>query len=144
MVVAGSLAVSSGTLRLPAFVSTFPSMSATTSSNSAHPVLSFASLVMATHVSSASTYLGNSLFPPSVDKAFVVGPGHAPIPAKLVSKITSGHFVDLANLLSANLRTAEQELQTFLDGKLVVFKKCQAVEIQDILTWTKAFSFFRW
>ena len=69
IVVAGSLAASSGTLRLPAFVSTFPSVSATSDSNSARPVLSFASPVMATHVSSASTYLGSSLFPPSVDKA---------------------------------------------------------------------------
>ena len=98
---------------------------------------------MATHVSSASTYLGSSLFPPSADKAFVVGPGHAPIPAKLVSKITSGQFVDLADLLSANLRTAEQEPQTFLDGKLVVSKKRRAVEIQDILTWTEAFTIFQ-
>ena len=54
---------------------------------------------MATHVSSTSTSLGGSLLPPSVDKAFVVGPGHAPIPAKLVPKITSGQFVDLVDLL---------------------------------------------
>ena len=104
MVVASSLAVSSGTLRLPAFVSTFPSVSATTSSNSARPVLSFAAPVMATHVSSMSTYLGSSLLPPSVDKAFMVGPGHTPIPAKLVSNITSGQFVDLADLLYADGR----------------------------------------
>ena len=143
MVFAGSLAASSGTLRLPAFVSTFPSVSATTGSNSAHPMLSFASPVMATHVSSASTYLGSSLFPPSLDKAFVVGPGHAPIPAKLVSKITSSQFVDLADLLSANLQTADQEAQTFLDGKLVVSKKRRAVEIQDILTWPEAFTIFQ-
>ena len=137
------VAASSGTLRLPAFVSTFPSVSATTGSNSAHPVLSFASPVMATHDSSASTYLGSSLFPPSVYKAFVVGAGHTPIPAKLVSKITSSQFVDLADLLSANLRTADQEPQTFLDGKLMVSKKRRAVEIQDILTWTEAFTIFQ-
>ena len=143
MVVAGSLAASSGTLRLPAFVSTFPSVSATTSSNSARPVLSFASPVIATHVYSASTNLSSSLLPPSVDRAFVVGPGHAPIPAKLILKITSSQFVDLTNLLSANLRTAEQEPRTFLDGKLVVSKKRQVVKIQDILTWTEAFTIFQ-
>ena len=31
---------------------------------------------------------GNSTFAPSVGKAFVVGPGYVPIPAKLVAKIT--------------------------------------------------------
>ena len=143
MVVAGSMAAASGTWTLPAFVSTFPSVSATTGSNSARPVLSFASPLRATHVASSSSSLGSLLFQPSVDKAFVVGPGHAPIPAKLVAKITSGQFVDLADLLSANLRTAEHEPQTFLDGKLVVSKKRRAVEIQDILTWTEAFTIFQ-
>ena len=42
-----------------------------------------------------------------------------------------------------NLRTVEHELQTFLDGKLLVSKKHRAVEIQDILTWTKAFTIFQ-
>jgi len=73
----------------------------------------------------------------------MVGPGHVPIPAKQVSKITSGQFVDLADLLSANLRLAEQEPQTFLDGKLLVSKKCRQVEIQEILTWTEAFTIFQ-
>ena len=45
---------------------------------------------------------GNSTFAPSVGKAFVVGPGYAPIPAKLVAKITSGIFVELADLLAEN------------------------------------------
>ena len=117
MVVAGSLAASSGTLTLRAFVSTFPSVSATTTSNLARPMLSFASPVMATHVAaSLSPSFGSMYFPPSVDKVFVVGPGHAPIPAKLVSKIMSSQFVDLADPLSANLQTAEKEPQTFLDG----------------------------
>ena len=62
---------------------------------------SLASPVMATHVSSMSTNLSSSLLPPSVDKAFVVGPGQAPIPAKLVSRITSGQFVDLADSLQS-------------------------------------------
>ena len=78
-----------------------------------------------------------------MDKAFVVGPGHAPVPAKLVAKITSGQFVDLADLLSANLRTAEHEPQTFLNGKLVVSNKRRVVEIQHILTWTEAFTIFQ-
>lgn len=52
----------------------------------------------------------------------MVGLGHAPIPAKLVKKIPSGKSVELANLLPANLRLVDQELQTFLNGKLLVSK----------------------
>ena len=121
MVVAGSLAASSGTLKLPAFVSTFPSMPATTGPNSARLVDSIASPIIATQVTSVSTGMGSLFFPPSFDKAFVVGPEHAPISAKLVTKITSGQFVELADLLSANLWMVEQEPQTFLVGTSVGF-----------------------
>ena len=51
-----------------------------------------------------------------------------PIPAKLVSKITSGQFVDLADLLSVNLRAVDQEPHTFLDSKLLVSRKRRLVE----------------
>ena len=58
-----------------------------------------------------------------------------------MSKIVGGQFVELADLLSVNLRAVEQEPQTFLDGKLVVSSsKRKQVEIKDILTWTKAFT----
>ena len=74
----------------------------------------------------------------------MVGPGHAPVPYKLVTKITGGHFVDLADLLSAHLHAADQEPQTFLDGKLVVSSSWQHVmEVQDILTWTEAFTIYQ-
>jgi len=52
---------------------------------------------------------GTSTFTPSVGKAFVVGPGYTPIPAKLVAKITSGVFVELADLLAENLRAQESK-----------------------------------
>ena len=81
--------------------------------------------------------------PPSFEKAYVVGPGHAPIPAKLVSKITSGQFVDLADVLLANLRAVDQEPHTFLDGKLLVSRKRRLVEIMDILTWTEASTIYQ-
>lgn len=57
---------------------------------------------------------------PSVGKAFVVGPGYAPIPGKLVAKITSGAFIELADLLAENICTQEAEPHTYLDGKLLV------------------------
>ena len=44
--------------------------------------------------------------------------------------------------MSANLRTAEQELQTFLDSKLSP-KSIGVVEIQDILIRTEAFTIFK-
>ena len=138
MVVASSLEALSGTLRLPAFVSMFPSVPAITGSNSSRPVAFFISPVMATHVTGAFSGLDGPVFSPLFDKAFVVGPGHA----KLVFKITGGQFVDLADLLSANLRSIEHELQTFLEGKLLVSNKCRVLEIKDILTWTEAFTIF--
>lgn len=86
----------------------------------------------------------NSALPlPNVEKALVVGPGHAPVPYKLVTKITSGQFMDLADL-SANLRSPEQEPQTYLEDYLIVssFKR-PLVEIMDISTWTEAFTIYQ-
>ncbi|KAL9976853.1 hypothetical protein ACROYT_G014190 [Oculina patagonica] len=57
---------------------------------------------------------------PKADKAFIVGPGHVPIPAKLVAKITEGQFVELTDLLLVNLRAVELEPQAFLEEKLLV------------------------
>ena len=76
-------APSSGTLRLPSFVSTFLLVHAISGSNSACLVDSYPPLVMSTHASSSSGGR-RSFVPPSPEKAFVVGPGHAPIPAKVV------------------------------------------------------------
>ena len=42
--------------------------------------------------------------------------------AKLVAKIRQGKFMELADLLSINLRAVGQEPQTFLEGKLLVSK----------------------
>ena len=80
---------------------------------------------------------------PNLNKAFVVGPGYAPVPYKLVSKITAGHFVDLADLLPDNIRAQEIEPQAFLEGKLVVSgSKKRVIEIADIVTWIEAFTIF--
>ena len=39
---------------------------------------------------------------------FSLGPGHKPIPAKLVSKILTRQFVELADLIPENLDVPEQ------------------------------------
>ena len=84
MVAASSLSSVAGTLRLPSFVSTFPAISSTPGSCSARLARSISAPIMASHVTSFSSH-GESLAASGV-KAFVVGPGHAPIPAKLVKK----------------------------------------------------------
>ena len=80
---------------------------------------------------------------PNLNKAFVMGPGYAPITYKLVTKITAGLFLDLAGLLPDNIRTQEIEPQAFLEGKLVVSgSKKRVIEIADIITWIEAFTIF--
>ena len=98
---------------------------------------------MATQVTGALSGLDGPCFPPSLDEAFVVNPEYAPVPAKLVSKIIGGQFVDLADLLSVSLRSVDHESQTFLEGELLVSNKRRVLEIKDISTWTEAFTIFQ-
>ena len=131
----GPTSQSSGTLVVPSFggssiVSTLP---ATSSTNL--PVVVGGSCGGATG-SESSRF-------PNLNKALVVGPGYAPVPYKLVSKITAGLFVDLADLLPDNIRAQEIEPQAFLEGKLVVSgSKKRVIEIADIVTWIEAFTIF--
>ena len=81
----------------------------------------------------------------SLNRPFVVGPGYSPIPEKLVTKIRSGQFVDLADLLAENLKAQETEPQTYFDGKLLVSSSKKRVhEITDIMTWVEAFTVYSW
>ena len=88
------------------------------------------------------------LFPSTVnslaDQPFVVGPGYSPVPAKLVSQICSGKFVDLSELLAANLVSSDTKPQLMLDGRLVLSAppKKPRRRIEDIITWTEAFTVF--
>ena len=45
------------------------------------------------------------------DQTFMVGPGVSPVPAKLVSQIVAGKYIDLCDLLPANLQVNEPEPQ---------------------------------
>ena len=71
--------------------------------------------------------------------------GYSPIPEKLVTKIRTGQFVDLADLLAENLKAQESEPHTYLDGKLLVSSSKKRVqEITDIITWVETFTIFSW
>jgi len=48
------------------------------------------------------------------DQPFVVGPGFSPVPAKLVNQIIAGKYIDLSELLAANLDWSKLETQLLL------------------------------
>ena len=135
-------ATTTGTFIVPSFVSTFSTLST--------PAYVFSSLPLPS--GSGSPTVGGGVVSPfpaisvssaAVGKDFVIGPGYSPIPHKLVTKITTGLFVELADLLPDNLKANESETQTFLEGKLVVAPaRKRIVKIQDILTWVEAFTIY--
>ena len=138
----GPTSQSSGTLVVPSFISTYSSH-VSPSVVSSFPATSSAILPLVVGGSCGGTTGTEFSTFPNLSKAFVVGPGYAPIPYKLVSRITAGLFVDLADLLPDNIRAQEIEPQVFLEGKLVVSgSKKRVVEIADIITWIEAFTIF--
>lgn len=61
----------------------------------------------------------------SVEKAFILGPGRAPIPAKLVTQITLHKFIELSELIPENLEDPQVDstLQPFLSRALPLSRK---------------------
>ena len=138
----GSTSQSSGTLVVPSFISTYSTLGGP-SVVSILPASSAEHLPVVVGGSCGGAIASVSSTFPSLYKAFVVGPGCAPVPYKIVSKITAGLFVDLADLLPDNIQAHEIESQAFLEGKLVVSgSKKRVVEIADIVTWIEAFTIF--
>ena len=134
--------LSSGTLVVPSFISTYSTLSSPSVVSSLLPATSNTNPPLAVGGSLSGTSASSSS-PPTLDKAFVLGPGYTPVPYKLVAKITGGQFIELADLLSDNIRAQDAEPQAFLDGKLVVSgTKKRVTEITDIVTWIEAFSIF--
>ena len=122
---------------LPSFVSTFNAPASALASASAHATGSFSlpsEAFLAPHAKSSTL----------ADGPFVVGPGFSPVPGKLVSQILRGTFVDLSKLLSANLVSSDPEPHLMLDGCLVLTAppKKQHRQIEDITSWTEAFTIF--
>ena len=70
--------------------------------------------------------------------------GFSPVPAKIVSQITAGKYVDLSELLSINITRNEPETQLLFEGLMILttnFKKPRK-KIEDIVSWVEAFSIF--
>ena len=72
--------------------------------------------------------------------------GFLPVPAKIIAQIVAGKYVDLSDLLVANLQLQQKdsELQLFFDGRIVLTSslKRQRHKIEDIAAWMEAFSIF--
>ncbi|CAB4011850.1 Hypothetical predicted protein, partial [Paramuricea clavata] len=77
---------------------------------------------------------------------FIVGPGYAPISAKIVNAIVSGKFTNLGDLLPENALVVDDfsEPHILLDGRLVLTGSARKPrkEITDILSWVEAFTVF--
>ena len=127
-------AMTTGTFVVPSLGSTFSTLLA--------PAYGFSSLPLPSGSGSqtagggvVSAFPAISVSSAAVGKDFVIGPGYSPIPHKLVTKITTGLFVELEDLLPDNLKANKSETQMFLEGKLVVAPaRKRIVEIQNILT----------
>ena len=94
----GPTSQSSGTLVVPSFISTYISFGGP-SIVSTLPATSSTNLSVVVGGSCGGATGSESSTFPNINKAFMVDPGYAPVPYKLVSKITAGLFVDLAGLL---------------------------------------------
>ena len=120
---------------VPAFVTTFasPITAVTLSTNNAA-------------VTTSPSVGGISLLAqtPILHQPFVVGPGFSPVPAKLVSWIVAGNFVELHKLLSTNLVLNEPEPQLLFDGRLALTltPKKPKQHVDDITSWLEAFSIY--
>ena len=122
---------------VPSFVSMFNAPASALASASAPATSSFSlpsEAFLAPHAKSSAL----------ADRPFVVGPGFSPVPGKLVSQILRGTFVDLSDLLSANLVSSDPEPHLMLDGRLVLTAppKKQRRQIEGITSWTEAFKVF--
>ena len=120
---------------VPAFVTTFasPISAVTLSTNSA-----------AVTASPSIGGISSLAQTPVLQQPFVVGPGFSPVPAKLVSQIVAGKFVELHELLSSNLVLNEPEPQLLFDGRLVLTStpKKPKRRVEGITIWLEAFSIY--
>ena len=101
------------TVVVPSFISTFMPPTPSLVSSQACSVAAFSppSVVLTSSAANPA---------PILHQPFVVGPGFSPIPAKIVTQIVSGKFVEFDKLLSTNIVLTEPEPQLLFDGRLVL------------------------
>ena len=83
----------------------------------------------------------------SLQRLFVVGPGYSPIPEKVVTKIRTSLFLDVADPIAKNLEAQETEPQTISMVNFLLqctSSKTRIQENTDIVTWVEAFTVFSW
>ena len=116
---------------VPAFVSTFaPLIPAVTSSTNTAAMTPLS-------LSGISSLVQTSI----LHQLFVVSPGFSPVPAKLVSQVMAGKFVELNELLSANLVLNEPRASIAV---LVLTPTPKNLKwwVDDITSWLEAFSVY--
>ena len=116
-----SLRQSTGTFVVPPFVN---SVNVATESQTIPTVSSMLSGVSSNinneHANLVSAVPDQNTSPGS---AFILGPGRAPIPAKLVKRIVSHEFIEMSELSPESLEEPESELPLFtFEGTMVVPK----------------------
>ena len=107
--------------------------------------ISSSAIAMGASRSVLSSYSSPNLgLPLSFQQQFVLPPGFTSVPAKTVNQILAGKYIDLGDLLSANILEKEPEWQVYFGGNLVITpsakKHCRKVD--DIVSWSEAFSVF--
>ena len=117
---------------MPSFISTFAAPRPAIPTNSLISVVS--SLPYSTHVG-VNTSLSSLPSAATLQQPFVVGPGFSAIPAKTVSQILAGKYVDLCDLLSANIVHTEPESTVLLDGHLVFAPSTKKKSVTDRGYW---------
>ena len=140
----GISTVAQGMFTAPSFVTALTSSSVQGASSLTQ--IPSSEFVSPTAVPSVNSQFPNHPIPVQLgpEKAFSLGPGRAPIPAKLVSKILSHQYFELSELLPENLDEPISDTTSFaIEGSTIIpVSKSARPKKQnlDILSWVECFN----
>lgn len=143
---AGTQEAGTCNIPVPSFVPTFSMPASATNviaSAVLPPVATSSTNATTTALANTASLPTTSTFSaPILNQPFVVGPGYSPVPAKLVSQIVSGKYIDLSDLMDPNLMESENEPQVMFDGRIVLTStpKRNRHKVEDIVTWIETFT----
>ena len=140
----GNLSVAQGMFNAPSFVSDI-SGSVPEACSSIPPPQPSLSVFHPTNNIPSATSAPNIPNPNlGLDKAFSLGPGRAPIPPKLVSRILSDKFIELTELLPENLDEPLSDTTSFAIEGSTIFPVSRSSHERksnlDILSWVECFN----